>query len=285
MRYTDLRREELFTGGHSACPGCGAAIAIRQALKALGPKTIMVIPASCAATIGGSNQATAWRVPFVHSLFECSAAVASGVRASLDIRGQTGINVVSWAGDAGSADIGFQALSGAAERNEDIIHVCYDNEVYMNTGGQAGSLTPHRVTTPDTPSGKPTGKKDLLAIMRAHRVPYVASASIAYPLDFIAKLEKAMAKKGFRYLQVLAPCPQGWQYPAERTVEVARLATECGLWPLYEFEDGVERLTQAPERQRPVGEYVRAQRRYDRLSDADLALIQAGVDAARGGCQ
>lgn len=225
----EIPQDEFFTGGHGGCRGCGAALAARQAMKALGPRTIVTIPASCMATIGGSGLSTAWEIPFYHSLFECAPAVASGIRAALDIQGIKDVNVVSWAGDAGTADIGFQSLTGAAERQENIIHVCYDNETYMNTGGQAGSVTPYQAVTPDTPAGKPTPRKDMLAIMAAHHPAYLATASVAYPLDLIRKFQKARAIQGFRYIHILAPCFRGWGIREDQTVQLARLAVECGL--------------------------------------------------------
>lgn len=269
---------ELFTGGHAGCRGCGAAIAMRQAMQALGPRTIIVIPASCMATIGGSGLKTAWNIPFYHSLFACAPAVASGVRAALDIQGIEEVNVVSWAGDAGTADIGFQSLSGAAERKEDIIHVCYDNETYMNTGGQAGGTTPFSAWTPDTPGGKPTRPKDMLAIMAAHRPEYLATASIAFPQDFIEKLKRAREIKGFRYLHVLAPCHRGWGIKEEETVEMARLAVECGLWVLYEEWQGRRHLTVVPEKRVPVREYILRQQRFRECQEEDIEALQAEVD-------
>lgn len=251
---------------------------MRQAVQALGPRTIMIIPASCMATIGGSGLKTAWNIPFYHSLFACAPAVASGVRAALDVQGIGEVNVVSWAGDAGTADIGFQALSGAAERNEDIIHVCYDNETYMNTGGQAGGTTPLSAWTPDTPAGKSTKPKDMPAIMAAHRPEYLATASIAYPRDFIEKLKRAAEVKGFRYLHVLTPCHRGWGIKEEETVEMARLAVECGLWILYEELQGRCRLTVVPEERRPVREYILRQNRFREFQEEDIEALQAEVD-------
>jgi pyruvate/2-oxoacid:ferredoxin oxidoreductase beta subunit len=278
-----LPREELFSGGHQGIPGYGGTIAVRQALKALGPNTIIVIPASAVATVGGLNTATAWRIPFVHSLFECAPAMATGIKASLEMQGKKGITVVSYAGDAGSADIGFQALSGAAERDEDILHVCYDDEVYLNTGGQAGGLTPTGAQTVNTPEGKPTGKKDMLAIVTAHGVGYVASASIAFPMDFINKLRKAKEHSGFRYVHVLTPNPASWGFPSHQTIHLARMAVECGLWPLFEVEDGVKHSTHTPARRLPVVDYLKAQRRFAHLNDGRIAAIQSRVDAAQGG--
>jgi pyruvate/2-oxoacid:ferredoxin oxidoreductase beta subunit len=285
QQLLQLPREELFSGGHQGIPGYGGTIAVRQAMKALGPNTIIVIPASAVATVGGLNTATAWRIPMVHSLFECAPAMATGIMAALEMQGKTGISVVSYAGDAGSADIGFQSLSGAAERNEDIIHVCYDDEVYLNTGGQAGGLTPAGAQTVNTPEGKPTGKKDMLAIVAAHGVGYVASANIAYPLDFIAKLQKAKQRTGFRYVHVLTPNPASWGFPSHQTIHLARMATECGLWPLFEIEDGVRHNTYKPARRLPVVDYLRAQRRFSHLTPEQVAAIQAQVDAKQGGAR
>lgn len=273
-----LPREELLTGGHGGMPGYGGSIALRQALKALGPKTVLCIPASSLATVAAQDLRTALRVPLVHALFESSAVIASGIKAALEVKGKTDVTVVSWAGDAGTADIGFQAVSGAAERNEDLIHVCYDDEAYLNTSGQAGALTPRLAITPDTPSGKETPKKDMVSIMAGHGVPYVASASIAFPADFITKVRKAMGIRGFRYLHVLAPQPQGWGYPPDQTVRMARMAVETGLWPLVEIVGGERRLTHRPERRLPVRDYLRAQRRFDKMSEKEIERIQAALD-------
>ncbi len=280
-----LPREELLSGGHQGIPGYGGTIAARLALKALGPNTVIVIPASAVATVGGLNTATAWRIPFVHSLFECAPAIATGLRAALEAKGKGDVTLLSFAGDAGSADIGFQSLSGAAERNEDIIHVCYDDEVYLNTGGQAGGTTPAGAETVNTPQGKPTGKKDMLSIMAAHRVGYVASASIAFPLDFIAKMRKAKERKGFRYLHIQTPNPATWGFASDQTIRIARLAADSGMWPLYEIEEGVRRSTYTPEQPVPVAEYVRAQGRFRHLTEEQVAGLQAQVDAAAGGAQ
>lgn len=274
----ELPREELLTGGHSGMAGYGGSIALRQALKALGPKTILVIPASSLATAVASNLSTGLRVPLIHALFESSAVIASGIKAALEVRGEHDVTVVSFAGDAGSADIGFQALSGAAERNEDIIHICYDDEAYLNTSGQAGGLTPRLAKTVDTPWGKETPKKDMVSIMAGHGVSYVASASIAFPADFIGKVQKAKAIRGFRYIHVLAPQPQGWGYPPDRTIEMARMAVQTGLWPLVEIVEGVRRVTYAADSRVPVREYIRAQRRFDGMGDLEIDELQAALD-------
>ncbi len=277
-----LPREELLTGGHSGMPGYGGSIALRQALKVLGPQTILCIPASSLATAVAQDLRTSLKVPQIHCLFESSAVIASGIKAALEMKGKTGVTVVSWAGDAGTADIGFQSVSGAAERNEDIIHVCYDDEGYLNTSFQAGSLTPRLSITTDTPGGKETPKKDMIAVMAGHGIPYVASASIAYPADFIAKVEKAKGMRGFRYIHVLTPQPQGWGYPPDQTVQMARMAVETGLWPLVEIVGGERQLTYRPEKRAAVRDYIRAQRRFDKMGEEEIARIQAVLDERWG---
>ncbi|HWJ02859.1 MAG TPA: thiamine pyrophosphate-dependent enzyme [Verrucomicrobiae bacterium] len=281
LKIEDLPKEDLFGQGNAGCRGCGAAIAGRQAMKALGSRTIVTIPASCMATLSGSNQRTAWSVPFYHTLFEIAPAVSSGIRAGLDVQGIKDVNVVSWAGDAGTADIGFQALTGAAERNEAMMHVCYDNEMYMNTGGQTGSQTPLYAVTSNMGKGKPTKKKNMLAIMEAHGIDYVASANIAYPLDLIAKFKKAAANPGFSYIHILAPCYRGWNIPAEKTVEFARLAVECGLWELFEVENGVRTRTHAPSFI-PVEDYLLPQGRFKHLTPEQLQSFQDSVNKYYG---
>lgn len=278
----ELPREELLTGGHGGMPGYGGSIALRQALKALGPMTILCIPASSLATVVAQDLRSSLKVPLIHCLFESSAVIASGIKAALEMKGKRDVTVVSWAGDAGTADIGFQAVSGAAERNEDIIHVCYDDEAYLNTSGQAGSQTPRLAITTDTPGGKETTKKDMISIMAGHGVPYVASASIAFPGDFIAKVQKAKGTRGFRYIHVLAPQPQGWGYPPDQTVKMARMAVDTGLWPLLEIVGGEKRLSYRPQQRVPVRDYIRAQRRFDKMGEEEIARIQAALDEGWG---
>lgn len=277
----DLPKEDLFGQGNAGCGGCGAAVAGRQAMKALGSRTIITIPASCMATLGGSNLKMTWQIPFYHTLFEIAPAVSSGIRAALEAQGIEDVNVVSWAGDAGTADIGFQALSGAAERNEHMIHVCYDNEMYMNTGGQTGSQTPMYAITSNMTKGKQGKKKNMLAIMEAHGIDYVASASIAYPLDLIAKFKKAAAKPGFSYIHILAPCHRGWQIAPEKTIEFARLAVESGLFELFEVDEG-QRTRNLEPTFIPVEEYLLPQGRFKGLTQEAIQGIQASVNKHYG---
>ncbi|MFU8858138.1 MAG: thiamine pyrophosphate-dependent enzyme [Deferrisomatales bacterium] len=266
--------------GHLACPGCGAAIAMRFLLKGLGERAILTIPACCWSIIAGPFPFSALKVPILHTAFETGAAVASGIRAGLDVQGDTDTQVVTWAGDGGTFDIGLQALSGAAERNEDILYVCYDNEAYMNTGVQGSGATPAGAWTTTTPTGSPkrTRKKDIMQIMAAHRIPYAATASIAYPEDLVRKVQKACRIRGTRFLHVYATCPTGWKVPSEVSVRLARLAVQTRIFPLYEVEGG-EVYTINLE---PVGylvdEYYQGQGRFKHLGREDLDLIQEQVD-------
>jgi len=280
MKLT-LPEEELMSPGHLACQGCGATMAMRYVLKALGPKTIVCIPACCWAVIDGPFPHSCLSVPIFHCAFEAAASTAAGVKAGLEITGDTETTVMAWAGDGGTFDIGIQALSGAAERNDDILYVCYDNEAYMNTGIQRSSATPYGAWTTTTPVKhfKNRPKKDIDAIMSAHRIPYLATASVAYPEDMFKKAKKAKEIKGTRFLHIYAPCPSGWKSRPEDTVKLARLAVQTGVFPLYEIEDG-ERTTisiKVKER-KPINEYLRLQGRFRHLKDPDIAAMQAEVD-------
>jgi pyruvate ferredoxin oxidoreductase beta subunit/2-oxoisovalerate ferredoxin oxidoreductase beta subunit len=273
---------ELMDSGHVGCPGCGATVALKLALRVLGERTILVIPASCFAIIAGGYPQTSIKVPVLHTGFATTAAAASGLRAALDVRGERDTTVVGWAGDGGTFDIGLQALSAAAERGEDFIFVCYDNEAYMNTGVQRSSATPFGTRTTTTPGSgwKQTGKKNIMEIMAAHRIPYAATASIAYPEDLMAKVRKAASiRSGTRFLHVYSSCPTGWGFPPQDTVKVARLAVQCNLFPLYEVEDGL-RYTLNSRGENRVEEYLRMQTRFRHLDAANIAELQGQVDEA-----
>ena len=272
---------ELLEPGHLACPGCGAALAMRLVLKELGEQTIVVLPACCWSIIAGPYPQSSLHVPLYHTAFETGAAVASGVRAALDARGDTDTTVMVWAGDGGTFDIGLQALSGAAERNEDILYVCYDNEAYMNTGIQRSSATPWGAWTTTTPAEHPqsTRKKDILAIMAAHRIPYAATASTAYPTDLLAKVRRARSVRGTRFLHVLSPCPPGWKHGDEQTIELARMAVRSRVFPLVEVEHGARWRFTIDHPAEPVAPYIHAQGRFRHLSEGDIAHIQGDVDA------
>jgi len=276
----ELMQREYMYPGHVACPGCGAAIAMRFLLKALGEKTVMIIPACCWSIIAGPYPQSALKTPIIHCAFETAASTASGVRAALDMLGDTETTVVAWAGDGGTFDIGFQALSGAVERNDNFLYVCYDNEAYMNTGIQRSSSTPYGAWTMTTPGRdwKKMRKKNIVEILAAHRIPYVATASIAYPDDFIRKAKKAKEIKGSRFLHVYTTCPTGWRIPSEISIKIARMAVQTNIFPLYEVEDGTRYTINYRPREYLVREYFRMQGRFRHLTDKDLDQIQKMVD-------
>ena len=277
-----LKEDRIVHRGHLACPGCGATPAFRMALDVLGRNTIVAAPACCFAVIDGPFPYSASGVPFLHTAFEASAAYASGVRAALDVRGEKETNVLVWAGDGGTFDIGLQALSAAAERNENLLYVCYDNEAYMNTGIQRSSATPRGAWTTTTPAGhtKVEPKKDLGEIMAAHRIPYFATASLSHPADLVAKLGKAKKLKGFRMIHYFSPCPTGWKADSRHMVELARRAVDAGLFPLYEVYDGERLVINHRPSWRPVKEYVELQGRFRHFKDADLAAMEAEARAS-----
>jgi pyruvate/2-oxoacid:ferredoxin oxidoreductase beta subunit len=281
MIRDDVARLELLDSGHLACPGCGAPLAMRMVLKELGERTVVVLPACCWSIIAGPYPQSSLHVPLYHTAFATGAAVASGIRAALDVRGDADTTVMVWAGDGGTFDIGLQALSGAAERDENFIYVCYDNEAYMNTGIQRSSATPWGAWTTTTPAAGPqtTRKKDILAIMAAHRIPYAATASVSHPLDLLAKVRRAKSITGTRFLHILSPCPPGWKYADELTIELGRLAVSSRIFPLLEVEDGVRWRFTAEHPGDPIAPYIRAQGRFRHLDDAAIARIQQDVDA------
>lgn len=277
-----IPEEEYMGSGHLACPGCGGALAMRYVLKALGEKTMVVIPACCWTIIAGQFPYSSLKLPLYHTAFETAASAAAGIRAALDIMGDKETTVLAWAGDGGTFDIGIQALSAAAERNDDIIYVCYDNEAYMNTGIQRSSATPWGAWTTTTPTRHPKGepKKDMVAIMAAHRIPYTATASVAYPEDLIRKLKKAKEIRGTKFIHILAPCPPGWKAPAELAIKLARLAVQTKVFPLYEIEDGekYKYMINLEPNGIPVREYLKLQGRFNHLTEKDIEFIQENVD-------
>ncbi len=280
----ELPKEEYLLKGHAACAGCGPSIALRLLFKALGKDVILVVPACCTSIIQGPYPYTSVNVPLQNILFESTAAAASGIVAALRQRKVEGVTVVGWAGDGGTADIGIQALSGAAERGTDFIYICYDNEAYGNTGVQRSGATPYGAWTTTTPTGKKERKKDMPFIMAAHRIPYVATACPSYPIDFVNKLKKAKEIRGTKYIHILAPCPTGWRYDTSKTVEMGKLAVQTGLWALYEIEYGKFKLNPPSSglvdkaKRKPVKEYLKLQGRFRNLTEGDIAKIQEWVD-------
>jgi pyruvate ferredoxin oxidoreductase beta subunit/2-oxoisovalerate ferredoxin oxidoreductase beta subunit len=271
---------ELMGPGHLACQGCGATIAMRFALNALGSNTILVVPACCWSVINGPFPYSNLSVPLMHCAFESVGATASGIRAALDRRGKQDTTVLGWAGDGGTFDIGIQALSGAVERNENIIHCCYDNEAYMNTGIQRSSATPEGAWTTTTPEKHPKKgpKKNMIEIFAAHKIPYAATTSIAYPKDMLSKFKKAKEIKGSKFIHVLTPCPPGWRYSSEKTIFLTRLATESKVFPIYEVFGGEKYIINIKPKGIPVKEYIKHQGRFQHLEEEEIEKFQSRVD-------
>jgi len=269
--------------GHTACPGCGAVLVMRYLLKGLGKDTIVTVPACCWTVIATPFPTTALRVPMLDCAFEATGASISGLRAAADALGLTDVTIVGFAGDGGTADIGLQSLSGMLERRTDAIYVMYDNEAYMNTGVQRSGATPRGARTTTTPvtrtsRGKGEIKKDIMGIVAAHDPAYAATVNIAFPEDFVRKVEKAKAIRGPRFFHAFAPCPPGWGYSAEQTIALGRLATDTNTFPLYEIESGRYRITRKLGRAKPMADYLRSQARFGHLTPDELAAIQAEVD-------
>lgn len=239
MALKDLPVEECLLQGNAACPGCPATIALRLVLKALGKNTVMVVPACCTAVIESLYPTTSFDVPVMNIAFEAAAAGASGVEAALRQQGKEDTTVLAWAGDGGTYDIGIQALSGALERGTNFIYICYNNQIYSNTGIQRSGATPYSAWTTTTVSGKTEFYKEMGDIVRAHHIPYSAQASISQPEDLYKKVKKAKGIKGPKYIEILAPCPPGWRFSMDLTVEMGDLAIETGAWTLYECENDV----------------------------------------------
>jgi pyruvate ferredoxin oxidoreductase beta subunit/2-oxoisovalerate ferredoxin oxidoreductase beta subunit len=274
----ELREPAMLCSGHAACPGCIDALSARHVLATLGPNTIAVIPPSCMAIIAGPQPYSALKIPVYQPTLEASAAAASGLRRALDAQGRRDTQVVVLAGDGGTYDIGFQCLSSAAERNEDFIYVCLDNEGYMNTGAQKSSSTPHFARTGSTPAGKTSRKKNLVEIMAAHGVPYVATASAGHLPDLIRKVRRAKAIRGTCILTLLVPCLDGWGLPDDAGLKAARYAVECGAFPLYEVENGRTWIVNHTAKTRPVSDYLALQSRYRHMTPEQVAALQAEID-------
>ncbi len=268
----------LLAPGHRGCAGCCDALAGKFVLDAIGEDCIVVSPTGCLEVFTTPYPESAWGVPWIHSLFENAAAVASGIEAALKMMGKSGTKVLVVGGDGATMDIGFQAISGAFERGHDFIYVCVDNEAYMNTGVQRSSGTPLFASTTTSPAGKvsfgnPQHKKDMPAIMAAHGSPYVATASISYAPDLMKKLKKAREVKGPTYIHVHAPCCTGWKFESSKTIEVGKLAVETALWPLYEIENGAVTNVRKLKNRKPVEEYLRMQGRFKHLF-----MMQGGAE-------
>ncbi|MCD8199769.1 MAG: thiamine pyrophosphate-dependent enzyme [Coriobacteriaceae bacterium] len=281
-RALDLMSEDEPFYGHKACAGCGASLAVRTALKVLGDRAIAILPAGCMSAVGFNFPQLAFGTNAMISMFGGTASLMSGVAAGMERLGEDAC-VVGFAGDGGTADIGIQALSGAIDRGDDVLYICYDNEAYMNTGIQKSSLTPYGAVTTTTPidaEGKATRtqKKDMLQIVAAMGVPYAATASIGYLDDFATKVERASHIRGPRYLHVLAPCPTGWGTETDVTVELAKEAVDCGLWYLAEVVDDTWSISRRPKEFSDIRTYLGAQSRFSHLQETDFVLLEEHRD-------
>jgi pyruvate ferredoxin oxidoreductase beta subunit len=281
----DERSIDLFASVHKACAGCGPALTIQAILRATGANVFIANATGCMEVISTQYPQSAWKVPWIHSLFENAAAVASGIEIALKAlnRSEEG-KVVVIAGDGGTVDIGMQAISGMLERGHDICYICYDNEAYMNTGNQRSGSTPLDASTTTSPFGKRSfgndrPKKNMPAIAAAHEIPYVATSSVGYPRDLAKKVQKGVSVSGPAYLQILAPCNIGWGFDSAKTIEIARLAVETGLWMMYEIVDGELTNVMKVRNQQPVEDYLKLQKRFAHLfkmpgGGAQIKLIQ-----------
>lgn len=278
----DLTNSEYFYG-HRACAGCGGSLALRLAMKVLGPRTFVAIPANCMSAVSFLHPQISFSTNSMISPFAATGAVLSGIEAGARALGMKDYHVVGFAGDGGTADIGIQALSGAIDRGDRIIYVCYDNEAYMNTGIQKSGLTPYGSSTTTSPAGRNLPgatrmKKNMFEIVAAHDIAYAATASIGYPEDYLRKISKAAQCASTSYIHVLAPCSTGWGFPIEKTVEMGKEAVDCGLWYLAEFENGEFLLNRKPGEFSPLRDYLKKQARFRHLSDKDLEVITANRD-------
>lgn len=290
IKLKELPEENYVFPGNFSCAGCGSILAVRLAMKVLGKNTIVVVPAGCLTSVtAGPFPKTAFAVPVVHCAFECTAAVESGIAAALKVKGKKGITVVGIAGDGGTADIGIQSLSGAVERGHNIKYICYDNEAYSNTGIQKSGTTPYGAWTTTTPVGKlrhykRVPKKDVALMMAAQGIPYSATASVAYPRDYMEKVRKMKETEGPVYLHVQAPCPIGWRFKSDMTIEIAKLAVLSGAWILYEVDHGWFHLTGPSKRlidtrkRVPVKEYLALQGRFKHLTNKEIEEVQEVVN-------
>jgi pyruvate ferredoxin oxidoreductase beta subunit/2-oxoisovalerate ferredoxin oxidoreductase beta subunit len=272
------QQPNLLRPGHAACAGCGLAVAMRLVLQAMGPRTIAVIVPSCEGAIGGVYPNTSYGVSTIHSAFEIAAPTAAGIANGLKIQGKSDIQVVAFAGDGGTFDIGLQALSGAAKNNEDFIYVCLDNEAYMNTGIQVSSATPSYAWTVTTPEGNPRRKKNIMEIMAAHYNPYSATATIGFPRDLQQKIVKAKGIRGTKFIHMLTPCPTGWRTSSDISPELSFLAVETNIFPLFEVEDGKRYTINHEPRRLPVQQYLLKQGRFRHLKEEQIRQIQLDVD-------
>jgi len=278
-----IQQQNRLAPGHRTCAGCAIPIILRTVMAACGHELVVANATSCSEVTTTIYPFTSWNVPWIHNAFENAAATISGVEAAyqaLKKRGKMAkeVRFLACGGDGGTYDIGLQALSGALERGQRFVYLCYDNEGYMNTGGQRSSATPPGASTATTPagqesSGKTQRRKDLMAIVAAHHIPFVAQASVFHWQDLYQKAVKAFAADGPAFLNVFSPCVANWKYPSAMTLEVARLAVETRFWPLYEIENGRYRINYRPSQNLPVTEFIKTQDRFAHLFKPENAAV------------
>jgi len=295
VKLKDISKNpELLAPGHRACPGCAAPTVLRQVLHVAGKNTVIGFATGCMEVSTTIFPYTAWRVPFIHNAFENPAATISGVEAAYQSLKRQGkidpdkkINFIAFGGDGATYDIGFQSLSGAMERNHDMLYICYDNEAYMNTGIQRSSATPKGASTTTAPAGKvkqgkEQNRKDLTACVIAHDIPYAAQASVHNHLDFMNKVQTALATKGASFINVLAPCHRGWRFPMDESINIAKHAVECCFWPIFEVKDHVWKINFKPKEKKPVVDWLKRQGRFKHLfkpgNEHIIEEIQVEVD-------
>ena len=266
---------DLLSKGLTTCQGCPLELMSRASLEVLGSKTITLTPPSCSAILTGSGDETGWGVPSLQTVLMSLPAFASGVSEALKIQGRNDVTVLGVAGDGGTFDIGFQALSGAIERGHKAVFLCYDNEAYMNTGGQRSSATTLGASTKTTPTGKKEVSKNIDFMLLHPPLAYQATASVGNIKDFKRKLAKAASKDGPCFIHVLTPCPSGWKFPTDQTIQMAKLAVKCGAWLQFEREDGKITINQKPVDFELINEYLSKQKRFNRVTDEIRARIIA----------
>ena len=278
----NISDDELFFG-HKACGGCGGALAVRGALKVLGRRSVAVVPAGCMSAVAFNYPQLCFANNAIISTFAGTASMMTGIEAGLRALGKKDFQVVGFAGDGGTGDIGIQALSGAIERNDNVLYICYDNEAYMNTGIQKSTLTPFGARTTTTPvgsklQGNRSFKKNMFEIVAAHGITYAATASVGYLPDFLNKVEKASKIQGTKYIHVIAPCPTGWGIKTEDCIEVAKEVVDCGLWYLAEFENSEFKLNKRPKEFTSIDSYIKRQGRFKHMTDEDIENVVKARD-------
>lgn len=294
VKLGDMPDFELIQSGTGGCAGCPSPMGLRIVGKALGPNSIMVMTPSCAVASIGMLPKSSYAVPVFNVCFASAGASAAGISGALDAQLESGQlegekpTVFTWVGDGGTYDIGFQGISAAAERNDDFIHFCYNNEAYSNTGVQRSGATPKYASTTTTPAGKAERKKNMPLLMLEHQAAYVATASIAYPQDFYRKVARAKEIKGFRYIELHAPCGPGWKFPGSDTVELGKLAVKTGAWQLWEAENGkmtvsspTLQLAEGKMELTPLEEYLKRQGRFAHLlksGEKDAAIREMSAE-------